>query len=428
MGQGTLIRFALTIAITMVAFASHGAEPLPHAKAEEVGMSSKRLERIGLALGAEIEAGNMPGAVVAIARRGKLVYYEAFGFLDREAGTPMTKEAIFAPASMEKPLIAVAALQLVEAGRLVLGDAVEKYLPQLADMQVAVWGKDASGKAVMRTEPQKRKMTILDLLRHTAGLTYGRRGDTELHKLYPISSNWSAENLTASQFLQRIGKLPLHYQPGTKWDYSLSFDVMGLVIEAISRQPLDQYMQDNLFGPLGMVDTAFVIPPEKADRYAMPLPRDPITGRDQRIRDVRKRPKFACGGGCAAYTAADYLRFAQMLLDHGKLGNVRILSRKSIEYMTSDQLGPEVDIRELRDYPNINGYGFGLGVAVRRGFGVSTFLGSPGDFHWAGANGTHFWVDPREELAVVYMAHTPGEARFRYRQLINALVLQAIDD
>jgi CubicO group peptidase (beta-lactamase class C family) len=293
-------------------------------------------------------------------------------------------------------------------------------------MKVAVMGAD--GKKIVRTEPQKRRMTIQDLLRHTAGLTYGRRGDSEVHRMYPVSSNRAAENLSADEFLARLGKLPLYYQPGTRWDYSFSFDVLGLAIEAVTHEPLGRYMHDNLFGPLGMVDTAFVIAPEKAHRYAQPLPLNPETGERQRIRDVRKPGRFDCGGGCASYTAADYLRFAQMLLDKGSLGGVRILSRKSVEYMTSDQLGAGVDRTQLREYPNLDGYGFGLGVAVREATGVSTFMGSPGDFHWSGANGTYFDVDPKEQLVVVFMAHTPGEPRFRYRQLINALALQAIDD
>ena len=417
---------AAFVAATLALPAAFAADPLPRAKPEEVGMSSQRLARIGEAVRAEVDAGRIPGAVVAVARRGKLVYYEAFGYRDRERGVPMTLDAIFAPASMEKPMVAVATLQLVERGVLAMADPVEKYLPALANMKVAVMSAD--GKRIAGTEPQRRKMTVHDLLRHTAGLTYGRRGDSELFKMYPPSSNIAAETMTGEQFLARIGSLPLHYQPGTRWDYSFAYDVLGLLIESVTRKPLEEVMRAGLFEPLGMVDTAFVIAPEKAERYALPLARNPETGEPQHVRDVRKRPKFECGGGCASYTAADYLRFAQMLLNGGTLDGKRVLSRKFVEYMTSNHLDPQVDTRELRDYPNIDGYGFGLGVAVRAGYGVSDFVGSPGDFHWAGANGTHFWVDPREQLAVVYMANTPGPVRFRSRQVINALVNQAIDD
>jgi CubicO group peptidase (beta-lactamase class C family) len=391
-----------------------------------VGFSSQRLARIATVLDAEIAANRMPGAVVAIARRGKLAYFQAFGYLDKERGVPMPLDAIFSPASMEKPMVAVAALQLVEHGRMVMGDPVEKYIPQFAGMRVARMSPD--GAKVIGTEPQKRPMTIQDLMRHTAGLTYGRRGDSELFKQYPSSSNWSAEHLTGDEFIARLSKLPLFYQPGTRWDYSFGFDVLGLVIERITGKRLGDTMEETIFAPLGMVDTAFVIAPDKRARYAHALPINPDTGKPQRIRDVRERGRFDCGGGCASYTAADYLRFSQMLLNGGILDGQRILSRKTVEYMTSEQLGDGVDRTALHEYPNIDGYGFGLGVAVREGSGVSTFIGSPGDFHWSGANGTYFDVDPKEQLVIVFMAVTPGEPRLRYRQLINALVYQAIEN
>ncbi|HST01560.1 MAG TPA: serine hydrolase, partial [Usitatibacter sp.] len=281
------------------------------------------------------------GAVVAIARRGKLAYFRAFGYLDKDRGVPMPLDAIFSPASMEKPMVAVAALQLVEQGRMVMGDPVAKYIPQFAGMKVARMSAD--GMHIAGTEAQKRPMTIQDLMRHTAGLTYGRRGEDELSRQYPASSNWSAENLTGPQFIDRLASLPLHYQPGTRWDYSFGYDVLGLVIEKVTGKRLGESMRETIFDPLGMSDAAFVIAPEKRDRYARPLDRNPDTGRPQRIRDVRERGRFDCGGGCASYTAADYLRFSQMLLDGGALDGHRILSRKFVEYMTSDQLGGGVD-------------------------------------------------------------------------------------
>ena len=417
--------FLLAAALLLPALA-FAADPLPRARPESVGVSSQRLQHIGNVFKRDIAAGRLPGAVIAIARKGKLVYYETFGYMDPEAKTPMPKDAIFAPASMEKPMITTIVMQLLEEGRLVMADPVEKYLPQLGKRQVAVMGKDASGKPVMTMQPAKGSITIQDLLRHTAGITYGRRGDTPVHKMYPISSNWAAENLTGAQFLETLGKLPLFYEPGTKWDYSLSFDVLGLMIEAIEKKPLGEVMQQRLFGPLKMTDTAFVISAEKAHRYARPLSKDPDTGRDIRIRDVREKPKFDCGGGCASFTAADYLRFAQMLANGGSLDGVRIISRKSVEYMTSNQLGPEVDVSELRDFNNLAGYGMGLGVAVRLGNGVSPMMGTTGDYNWGGANGTYFWVDPKEQLVVVYMAHTPGQPRLHYRQVITTLALQAL--
>jgi CubicO group peptidase (beta-lactamase class C family) len=399
--------------------------PLSAAKPEEAGMSSQRLERIGPVLRAEIDKGTMPGAVVAVARKGKLVYYEAFGYADKAKNVPMPKDAIFTIASMTKPLTTTGALMLYEEGRLLLNDPVGKYLPQLDNMQVARLGPDGR---ILGTEPARRKPTLQDLMRHTAGLTYGNRGDTELFQRYPQGSNDSADAMGSDEFLLKLGNLPLHYQPGSMWDYSLGLDVLGLTEEVITKQRLGEYLAQRVFQPLGMTDTAFVIPAATAARYAKALPTSPETGRPQAFRDPTQAFKFDCGGGCAFSTAMDYLRFAEMLRGHGKLGDTQILGRKTVEFMTADQLGPEVNIQKLRDYPNINGYGFGLSLAVRRTVGVPGIMGTPGDFHWGGANGTYFWVDPKEELAVVFMTATPGDLRIHFRQMITTLVLQAIAD
>jgi CubicO group peptidase (beta-lactamase class C family) len=203
--------------------------------------------------------------------------------------------------------------------------------------------------------------------------------------------------------------------------------VLGLAIEAVTGMPLSRYLGERLFAPLGMRDTAFTVPPEKTGRYAKALANDAVTREPQTLRDGTQPHKFDCGGGCAVSTAGDYLRFAQMLLNGGELDGVRVLGRKTVEYMTSDHIGPEVDTAKLREYPNINGYGFGLGVAVRRAAGMGGMLSSPGEFHWAGSTGTYFWVDPAEALVVVFMAHAPGAIRYYHRQLLHALVLQALD-
>jgi len=411
---------AMVLAVLAVS-TSLQAEPIPVAKPEAVGMSAPRLERIGQVLRADVESGRMPGAVVAMARKGKLVYYEAFGFLNKTAGTPMPKDAIFAIASMTKPMATVGALMLVEEGRLLLNDPVGEYLPQLGKMSVAVMRPGTA----MGSEAARRQPTIQDLMRHTAGVTYGNRGTSELYKMYPQGSIESA-SLTGPQFIEKLATLPLHYQPGTVWDYSLGLDVLGLAIEAVTKQPLSRFLNERLFAPLGMVDTGFVLTAEKARRLARDLPVDPETGNQQVIR--YRRRMFDCGGACAFSTATDYLRFAQMLLNRGTLEDTRILGRKTVEFMTADQLGPEVNTDRLRDYPNINGYGFGLSVAVRRGSGIAGVMGSPGDYHWGGGTGTFFWVDPKEELAVVFMAATPGATRLHYRQAITSLVLQAIVD
>ena len=396
------------------------AGQMPTAKPEAVGISSARLELLARAIRRDVDQGKMPGAVVAIARKGKLVYHEAFGFVDKAAGKPMPKDAIFALASMTKPMAAVATLMLAEQGDLLLNDPVGNYLPALKGMKVAT----ATG-----TEPARRQPTLQDMLRHTAGVTYGNRGDTPLHKLYS-SQIRNADGQTGAQFLEELGKLPLHYQPGTTWDYSYGLDVAALAVESVTGKRLGQFLQERLFGPLGLTDTAFVVPSSKAARIAKPLPVDPNTGRAPTFREPVKAWQYDCGGGCASGTATDYIRFAQMLLNKGTFEGTRLLSRKTVEYMTADHLGASVDVSRLHEFAveHLDGAGFGLGVAVRRQAGIAGVPGTPGEFLWSGAQGTMFWVDPKEELAVVFLANTPGPIRRHYRELVKYLVEQSIAD
>jgi CubicO group peptidase (beta-lactamase class C family) len=407
-----------------VAFA---ADPLPRAKPETVGMSSERLGRIGEALRADVEKGRLPGAVVAVARKGKLVYYQAFGYLDKDAGTKMHNDAIFSIASMTKPIVAVGALTLLERGQLQIDEPVGTYLPQLSKMQVAVL-KSSDGGSGFDTVAAQRQVTIQDLMRHTSGIIYGGRGATPVHKLYPASSSTAGTGMTGKEFVDKLGSLPLLHQPGSTWDYGFGLDVLGVVIEKISGQPLGQYLEAQVFKPLGMRDTAFAVPPEKAKRYAKAFANDPDTGKPQFVLDLTKPLKFECGGGCAASTAGDYIRFAQMLLDGGKLEGKRVLSRKTVEYMLSNQLAPNTVNLIANADPTSADMGFGLGVAVRTTPGVVRKVGSVGEFSWNGAYGTSWWADPKEQLAVVFMAQTPGPIRWHYRYVINALVEQAIVD
>ncbi len=407
---------------------NHGAStPLPRAEPEAVGMSSPRLGRIITALNAEIEAGQLPGAVIAIARRGHLVFHEAVGYLTPDRATPMPRDALFAIASMTKPVTGVAGLMLWEEGRLGLADPIERFLPALGNRRVAVLNdRVRAGQGPIETVPATRSITIQDLMRHTPGITYGGRGTTAVHALYPASSNAAGATLDTKAFLDQVAAAPLLYQPGTVWDYGLSIDVIGLVVEALSGQTLGTFLQQRLFDPLGMTDTSFQVPANKVARLARPLPRDPDTGEAQSVPDRAQALRFECGGGGLASTALDYLRFGQMLLGGGILGSTRILGRKTVEAMRTNRMTPEIENRIAELDTNSDGYGFGLTVAVRDQ--VSTLMGSLGEFYWNGAYGTLWWADPAEDLAVVFMAQVPGLQRRRFRPIINALVYQALTE
>ncbi|MGA7072871.1 serine hydrolase domain-containing protein [Bradyrhizobium sp.] len=417
------------LATTFCLFASSAAfaADLPRAKPEEVGMSSERLARIGEVLKADIAAGRIPGAVIAITRHGKLVALDAYGWRDKAAGVAMTTDTIFNIASMTKPMTTVGALMLYERGQLLIGDPLSKYFPKFSNMRVAA--RDANGEPTSETVPSVRQITIQDLMRHTSGLIYGGRGNTLVHKMYPSGSGDASREYDGSAFIDKLASASLLYQPATVWDYGFGLDLLGLTIEKISGQTLGQYLKANLFTPLGMNDTGFSISAEQAARYAKPLPNDPDTGKPQaRSPELTQPLKFECGGGCAASTAPDYLRFAMMLMNEGRDGEVRLLGPRTVAYMLSDQLGPNIKNLIGNADPTRADYGFGLGLAVRTTPGVVKMMGSVGQFSWPGGGGTDWWADPKEELAVVYMSAAPGPIRWHYRQTINALVYQAIID
>ncbi len=418
-------RFLLCLALAIASAAlAQAPDPLPRATPESQGISSSRLKRLGEAVQADIDAGKMAGVVIAIARNGKLVYHEAFGWQDKAANVRMARDSIFAIASMMKPITATGALILQEEGRLHLNDPVGTYLPVLANLAV-IDGKAVEAKAPFKTVPAQRPPTLQDLMRHTAGMTFGSRGEGELYRAWPQSGITSAEALTGEEFLRKIAALPLFYQPGTKWDYSLGFEVLGLAMEAAMRQSLEEILRSRIFAKVGMDDTTFILPEAKFSRLAHPLLN--AQGRRPATFDPRGRVKFQCGGGCLVSTAGDYARFYQMLLDGGRWKGEQVIARKSLEYMTSNHLRPDVDRTALDAYPNIEGAAFGLGFAVRPGPGVAGIIGSPGEFHWHGATGSLAWVDPQERLVVVFMAHTSGPIRFENRKRVNALVYQALE-
>lgn len=398
---------------------------LTRAEPASLGFDARRLGRIREALERDVAEQRIPGAVVGVARHGQLAYLEGVGYRDKTANASMWADAIFSIASMTKPMTSVAIMLLHEEGRLLLTDPASKFLPQLAGMKVA----KSPVSDVLETVAADREMTVQDLLRHTSGLTYRDRGPGAAYKVYPGSSITAAVAYDKEAFLDALAKSPLVYQPGTVWEYGFSTDILGLIVEAVSGQSLGAFLKERLWGPLGMADTGFVVPQSSAGRYAHALPNDPLTGQPQPVHHATGAVmKWESGGGGAVSTAADYLRFTQMLLNGGVLGDTRILGRKTVELMRADHLGPEIVNRITTMDPSCNGYGFGLGFAVRRQAGVAGMLGSAGDYYWSGVYGTYFWIDPSEQLTTVVMAAAPGLTRLRYRQLVRALVLQALVD
>jgi CubicO group peptidase (beta-lactamase class C family) len=399
--------------------------PLQRTEPEAAGFDSARLGRIREALERDIKAGFIPGAVVGIARRGKLVYLEGVGQKDPVKGQPLWADAVFSIASMTKPMTSVAIMMLHEEGRLLLGDPASKYLPQLQGMQVA----KSPTSSTLELVPAEREMTVQDLLRHTSGLTYRDRGQGAAYKVYPGSSFSAALSLESDEFLSELAKAPLIFQPGTVWEYGFSTDVLGLIVEAVTGQRLGAFLAERLWRPLGMVDTSFDLPEHNKSRYAHALPNDPLTGKPQSVHHAfSQSTKWDSGGGGAVSTAADYLRFTEMLRCDGAFGGTRILGRKTVETMRADHLGSSIVNRITTMDAAFSGYGFGLGFAVRKAAGFAAPLGSAGDYYWSGAYGTYFWIDPAEELTAVFMAAAPGQIRLRYRQMLRGLVLQAIVD
>jgi CubicO group peptidase (beta-lactamase class C family) len=390
-------------------------------------MSSARLARIRPALQREVDEGRFPGGVVAIARDGRLVHLEAVGFLDAAAGVAMRPDALFAIASMTKPVCGVTALSLVEEGRLLMSDPVGAYVPPLMSMQVAKpTPAMLSGEGPIETEPQRRPMTVQDAARHTTGFVYGGFGATAVHAAHPGTSLTVARDHDAASLAAALAATPLRHHPGEAWEYGFSTDVLGLVAGAAGGASLGTLMRSRIFDPLGMADTGYVLPEGGLVRFAKALPTCPLTGKPQAVAAPDGPPRLEVGGAGLVSTAADYLRFAEMLRAGGSLGGARVLSPATVRWMGSDHLqgiegGPD------RMDPGLAGYGFGLTVAVRKNPGGSAFMGAPGAFGWSGVFGTFFWVDPAERLAVVLMAHAPGEMRLRYRRLINMLAYQAIE-
>jgi len=358
-----------------------------------------------------------------ISRHGKIGYFEAIGSLDPEKKTAMTKDAIFRIYSMTKPITTVTAMMLFEDGKIALSDPVAKYIPAFKDVKVGEEKKDSDGKITLDLVPPLRPMTIQDLMRHSAGLTYGFFGEGAVKKLYR-EANLNEGDPTTEEFVDRLAKLPLVYQPGTTWDYSQATDVLGRVIEVVTGKSLYTSVKEMLLDPLGMTDTSFyATDPSKHARIAEPFANDRAIGAGAQVNDPRVGRKYESGGGGMLSTATDYARLLQMLLNGGTLEGKRYLGPRTIAYMTSDHMG---DVVRRGPYDLLGpGVKFGLGFAVRTEPGLATIAGTVGDYSWGGAGGTAFWVDPKEEMFVVYMMQSPSK-RVQYRSLLRDMVYAAI--
>jgi CubicO group peptidase (beta-lactamase class C family) len=418
----------LTAAVLCVVLASVPlayAQTLQRARPEAVGLSSERLKRLSESLNRYVKDGRLPGGVVLVARRGKVAYTEAFGQRDREAGAPMREDTLFRIASQTKALVSVGVMSLQEEGRLLISDPVGKYLPEFRETTVAV-PKPGGGYEVVKA---KRPVTIRDLLTHTAGVGYG--GGV-------ARDRWEAAKITGWYFadrdepvgatVARMAALPFDAQPGERWVYGYSTDILGALVEKVSGQPLDEFLRTRIFEPLGMKDTHFYLPESKAERFAVVysaketggLERAPepggMVGQGAYLKGPRK--SFSGGAGLLS-TANDYARFLSMLLNGGELDGKRLLSRKSVELMTVDH---------LNGVPYREGQGFGLGFSVVKDLGSRGQPGSVGEYGWGGAYHSTYWVDPKEQLVVVYFTQLIPARGLDDHDKLRALVYQAIVD
>ena len=393
-----LLAVSAAIVFPLACFAGE----LPRAAPEEVGLSAERLDRIDAAFQAKIDAGDFPGAVVMVARHGRIAHVSALG-ARAEDGEPMTEDTIFRIYSMTKPITSVVALSLVEEGKLDLAAPIRNYLPEFKDMVVAT---ERAADGTVQTQPARRPITVLDLMRHTAGLTYGFFGTGPAREVLK-EKNPGDGQYTNRELSKILGTLPLEHQPATTWEYSRATDVLGALIEVIDGRSLGEAMKARVFDPLGMTGTGFhVADPKDFARIAEPKADDRMIG-NIAVFDPREARKFETGGGGLVSTARDYARFMQMLMNRGEFEGVRILSPMTVDYMLTDQLGP---IGPGKYYLPGDGYGFGLGVAVRTRGGTSPLMGNVGDFFWGGSAGTYMAGDPQEDMFLIYMVQSPKNA------------------
>jgi CubicO group peptidase (beta-lactamase class C family) len=398
------------------------------AQPEQLGFSADRLKRITDTYQGYVERGELPGAVLLIARNDKLAYVEAIGYQDREKKTAMKQDAIFRLASMTKPIVSVAAMMLVEEGKLDLVRPVAFYLPEFKDVKVGVEEIDpVTGKPGLRLETPRRAMTVHDLMRHTSGLVYGQFGDRLVHLAYREAKVMD-RGQSSAEMVTKLAKLPLAHHPGQVWEYSMSTDVLGRVVEIVSGMELDRFIAERITKPLGMASTDFYVHEPDIGRLAQAQPGP--DGKPPTLPDVTKKPRWLSGGGGMVSSAADYLRFSTMLLNGGEYGGVRLLSPHTVRLMTSDALPPGIGFTERARRAQApgpqTGQGFGLGFAVRTAAGQNPLPGSVGNYYWGGAYGTIFFVDPQQKLIAMQLIQMPPQQGAPYRRAFWALTYQAL--
>jgi CubicO group peptidase (beta-lactamase class C family) len=388
----------------------------------------EKLAKIGEFFRNEVTTGKIPGAILLIQQHGKPVYHEFFGVQDVVSRQPMTDQTIFRLFSMTKAITSVAAMMLVDEGKLALEDPIAKYIPSFANVKVGVEKKNEDGTKTLELVPPNRPPTVLDLMRHTSGITYGFYGDSLVRKAY-AAANLYAGDFDLAEFAERIAKLPLHDQPGSLWQYGHSTDVLARIMEIVSGKTLLEIEREKLLDPLGMKDTRFfVTDPEKQKLIAQPMPNDGDfrVGRENRP-DVPKKWESASGGMVS--TLSDFARFAQMLLDGGKFEGTTYLSPKAFELMTTDHIGPGSGVgRDYFYFPG-DGFGFGLGLAVRTdpGNAKPPPAGSLGELKWDGASGCYFVIDRKQDMFFVLLEQTPSE-RQRIQKAVKQLIYEAMEN
>jgi CubicO group peptidase (beta-lactamase class C family) len=408
------------VALALIGFAAsaQAQSPVPVAKPIDVGLSAAQLKKIEEVTAKNIDEGIIPGAVMLVARHGKVVWVSAQGKLGPGSADPVKTDSIFRIYSMTKPMVSLALMQMVEEGRLQVTDPVSKFLPEIGAMKVGTEVTGSDGRPQLLLSDPTRPMTVQDLMRHTAGLVYGARGTGLVYQAYTAAKIGDRSD-SNQQLVTKLGKMPLNYNPGDRWEYSVSVDVQGRLLEVLNGgKPLGEVLAERIYKPLGMTETSFQVPADKLSRVAQPSPG--TKGKPTTVRfKVDDGAKYESGGGGLMSTTDDYLRFTAALANGGALNGKRIIGRKTLEFMTADHTGN----RPGRP----PGFGFGLGFEVRTALGDSVQAGSIGEYGWSGAAGTTFWVDPKEQLYAIYMvqanADDTRELRLQFRSMVQAALL-----